>query len=809
MIRLLCAFLYIYCTLALSNRSFNPAHLRVLQNDTKGLFKHAWLSYMNYGFPADEVRPLTCEPYGPDFDNPFNIVRNDAMGNISLTLIDNLDTLVIMEEWDEFERALDYLKTQQHTFFDKDTIVQVFETTIRALGGLLSTHLILSDIPKTDQRYTRFAKISAEYDGFLLSMAHDLGKRLIPAFRTKSSIPLPRVHLKNGLQSIPSSLQVDACTSGAGSPVLEFTLLSRLTGDPQFEYFSQVSFWKIWASRLSLDLLPMTLDPHAAKWKDTVSGIGASIDSYYEYAVKSSIIFNDPHMWGVFQSSYKALLTHLVTGGGPSDALMIFTNVDSNEGKLYTDWIDLLSAFWPGLQVLAGQVSDAIKTHLLFLRIWDYFDLIPERWNFRLADSTVSPIALEWYPLRPEFVESTYYLFRATKDPMYLQIGARILDLLKTRYWAKCGLHGVQDIRTGQMQNRMESFVMSETLKYLYLLFDEANESFVHNGMLSLKNWIFSTEAHPLWFTDKLDMLAKREDINATLIRSQDHKKLKETFMKDLQSQGRYKKLQKFVKKLKIEFYRKAGIVVNHDWAFVDLPSFSITDPFQERFHVCKVPPFNAVPQNFPSSRYYSLPDLFDPDWHFKDSFVSPIHLLQNRTEGSYIELDPTFSSIFSLAYPNLQCRRPQSTKSYDVMIGSADEVCDSEIALFKQKSVTTEEQSVVLENDIWLPNLSALRLRVEILEAGKIDSFNNLITQDSIHSLLSHHETLDPTNAGYEAPTALRITKINGVFVSPSLIIWTMPMEGNTGVYDVNEDGRILIEGKVVENMMILFTNE
>ena len=273
--------IYLVLVLAAQNASFTPQHIRTLQNETKSLFNHAWQSYMKFGFPADEVLPLSCEPYGPDFNDPFNIVRNDAMGNISLTVLDNLDTLVIMEEWDEFENALDYLKASKNTLFAKDTIVQVFETTIRSLGGLLSAHLILSDISQFLQRYTRLAEIAEKYDGFLLDMAYDLGKRLIPAFRTKSSIPLPRVHLNHGLKLIPPSLQIDACTSGAGSPVLEFTLLSRLTGDPQFEYFSQVSFWKIWASRLLLGLMPMTIDPQSARWKDAVSGIGASIDSFY------------------------------------------------------------------------------------------------------------------------------------------------------------------------------------------------------------------------------------------------------------------------------------------------------------------------------------------------------------------------------------------------------------------------------------------------------------------------------------------------------------------------------------------------
>ena len=97
------------------------------------------MSYKNHGFPGDEVLPLSCQPYGPDFADAANIVRNDAMGNVSLTLIDTLDTLIVMEQWDELVDALDYVYRERATFFHQDTVVQVFEMTIRSVGSLLST----------------------------------------------------------------------------------------------------------------------------------------------------------------------------------------------------------------------------------------------------------------------------------------------------------------------------------------------------------------------------------------------------------------------------------------------------------------------------------------------------------------------------------------------------------------------------------------------------------------------------------------------------------------------------------------------
>lgn len=70
--------------------------------------------------------------------------------------------------------------------FDVNTKPQVFETTIRVLGGLLSGHIFASD--------QRHAFHLPWYRGELLDLAHDLGRRLLPAFSTPTGIPYARVN---------------------------------------------------------------------------------------------------------------------------------------------------------------------------------------------------------------------------------------------------------------------------------------------------------------------------------------------------------------------------------------------------------------------------------------------------------------------------------------------------------------------------------------------------------------------------------------------------------------------------------------
>ncbi len=73
---------------------------------------------------------------------------------------------------------------------------------------------------------------------------------------------------------------------------------------------------------------------------------------------------------------------------------------------------------------------------------------------------------------------STYLQYRATGDASWLQAGRLFLSSLETHTRVACGFAAVQDVNTRELANVMPSFFLSETCKYLYLLFDQDN--FVH-----------------------------------------------------------------------------------------------------------------------------------------------------------------------------------------------------------------------------------------------------------------------------------------------------------------------------------------
>ncbi|KEP55137.1 ER degradation-enhancing alpha-mannosidase-like protein [Rhizoctonia solani 123E] len=415
---------------------------------TRQLWHHGFDSYMDHGFPMDELMPKACRGRGPDYANPSNIGHNDVMANFSLTLVDNLDTFVTFNNYSGFEWAV--RQTIDYVSFDQDAKPQVFEITIRGMGGLLSAHMFASD------KEGRWGFGIPWYNDELLNLAHDLGKRLLPAFSTNTGIPFARINLRHG---VPNTETFETCTAGAGSLLLEWTTLSRLTGDPEFERVARKAFFAIWNRRSDLGLLPNTINLASGSWiQPEIAGIGAGIDSFYEYALKMYVMTGESEYYDVWKEGYSAIMKY---SRGPEG--FWYRNVGASTGNLATVYIDSLSAFWPGLQVLAGDIQNAIKSHLVYWNLWRRYSGIPETFNI----ATRQGVTLG-YPLRPEFIESTYFLTKV-----------------------ECGLSTLSNVQSGEHEDRMESFALSETLKYLFLIFDEDNKINSDD-----QNMVFTTEGH-------------------------------------------------------------------------------------------------------------------------------------------------------------------------------------------------------------------------------------------------------------------------------------------------------------------------
>lgn len=462
-----------------------PEKLRLqMVEESRRMFQFGYDSYMKYAFPKDELNPIYCTGRGPDYENPSNININDVLGDYSLTLVDSLDTLAVMGNASEFKNAVRLIL--EHVSFDKDNVVQVFEANIRLLGALLSAHLLITDDeqPFGDLR-------PPGYQDELLQLSKDLASRLLPAFaNTRTGIPYPRVNLRHG---VPHAVSTHTCTAGAGSLLLEFGVLSRLLNDGAYEEAARRATRALWELRAKdTGLLGNIVDVNTGEWISKMSGIGAGLDSFYEYLLKTYILFGDLEDFRMFNESYTLIKQYMRKGRVSCNEGCgehpLYVNVNMQDGSTSTLWIDSLQASFSGIQVLLGDVEEAICSHALFYAIWRRFGALPERFNWQ----KVSP-DLSFYPLRPELIESTYLLYRATKNPYYLHVGRDILQSLNNHTKAACGYATIHNVQDKSLEDRMESFFLSETCKYLYLLFDVDNPINKH-----FAKYVFTTEGHIL-----------------------------------------------------------------------------------------------------------------------------------------------------------------------------------------------------------------------------------------------------------------------------------------------------------------------
>uniref|UniRef100_A0A8C4L9R2 alpha-1,2-Mannosidase n=1 Tax=Equus asinus asinus TaxID=83772 RepID=A0A8C4L9R2_EQUAS len=459
-----------------------------LGNQVLEMFDHAYGNYMEHAYPADELMPLTCrgrvrgqEPSRGDVD--------DALGKFSLTLIDSLDTLVVLNKTKEFEDAV--RKVLRDVNLDNDVVVSVFETNIRVLGGLLGGHS-LAIMLKEKGEYMQW------YNDELLQMAKQLGYKLLPAFNTTSGLPYPRINLKFGIRKpeARTGTETDTCTACAGTLILEFAALSRFTGATIFEEYARKALDFLWEKRQrSSNLVGVTINIHTGDWVRKDSGVGAGIDSYYEYLLKAYVLLGDDSFLERFNTHYDAIMRYI-----SQPPLLLDVHIHKPMLNART-WMDALLAFFPGLQVLKGDIRPAIETHEMLYQVIKKHNFLPE------AFTTDFRVHWAQHPLRPEFAESTYFLYKATGDPYYLEVGKTLIENLNKYARVPCGFAAMKDVRTGSHEDRMDSFFLAEMFKYLYLLFADKEDI-----IFDIEDYIFTTEAHllPLWLSTTNQSMSKK-----------------------------------------------------------------------------------------------------------------------------------------------------------------------------------------------------------------------------------------------------------------------------------------------------------
>jgi ER degradation enhancer, mannosidase alpha-like 2 len=408
-------------------------------------FLHAWAGYKKYAWGHDDLRPLAKTPH-------------DWYGQpLLLTQVDALDTLILMGLKDEAASTKDYIV--RNLSFDQDAYVQNFEVTIRLLGGLLSAYQLTGD-----RR--------------LLHLAEDLGNRLLPVFDSPTGLPYRFVNLRTGKVQGQETNPAEA-----GTLLIEFGTLARLTRRPVFYEKAKRALVEVYRRRSPLGLVGTHINVETGAWTDPDSHVSGEIDSYYEYLLKCWLLFGDEDCKRMWDESHAAVNKYLADEQGGQ---LWYGHADMNTGKRTATTFGALDAFLPAVLALSGDRERAKRLQESAFRMWTVNGIEPEVFNYRTMQ-----VERAGYPLRPEIVESAYYLYHYTRDPAYLRMGETMFEDFVKFCRTDEAYAGLKSVVTKEKADTMHSFLFAETFKYFYLLFAPPRT-------LAFDRVIFNTEAHPI-----------------------------------------------------------------------------------------------------------------------------------------------------------------------------------------------------------------------------------------------------------------------------------------------------------------------
>ncbi|KAJ0426480.1 glycoside hydrolase [Aspergillus carlsbadensis] len=493
------------------------------RNAVKEAFKHAWMGYKSNAWLKDELSPLSGG-------------YRTSFAGWAATLVDSLDSLIIMGLVDEFEEALQAL--EEIDFLTTESLqINVFETNIRYLGGLLGAYDL------TNGTYP-----------ILLEKATEIADFLYGSFDTRNRMPQSRWEWTRSAAGLDIRPSGNTILAELGSFNLEFTRMSQLTGDPKyFDAIQRISD-NLEAAQKETQvpgLWPMMVDAQSLRFVDTRFTVGGMADSTYEYLPKEHMLLQarTPQYQRMYESAIESIKKHLLFRPMTRDGRDILFSGNVNAVSKYSQkkiepQAEHLKCFLGGTVGIGAKVFNrpkelAIARKLTDGCIWAY-DMMPtgimpetlylspcednrecewdeKKWyrdirgrppkHANIADTDAAAKALidkfkfppgvieiadSRYMLRPEAIESVFIMYRLTGDKKYQDAAWRMFKNIDRVTRSKYGHAAITDVRLTKppQLDYMESFWLAETLKYFYLIFSEPD-------LISLDEYVLNTEAHP------------------------------------------------------------------------------------------------------------------------------------------------------------------------------------------------------------------------------------------------------------------------------------------------------------------------
>ncbi|KAM0464032.1 hypothetical protein ACHAO4_000758 [Trichoderma viride] len=464
----------------------------------RDVFQRSYNAYKTHAWMRDELTPVSGS-------------AKDPFGGWAATLVDALDTMWIMGFKDEFAEAAAAVGALDWSVTDS-TAANMFETTIRHLGGLLSAY-----------------DLSGER--VLLHKAVELGEMLYMGFDTPNRMPgfwLDFEKAKKGkLIAGTNDPSASPCSLS-----LEFTRLSQLTGDSKF--YDATDRVTRFLERTQNDtklpgMWPVTINFQSGTVGDSSFTLGALADSLYEYLPKMHALLGglDESYEKMYRGAMDAAVQNLLFRPMVPDLDDILFSGEFRAGRanggLDTD-SQHLTCFVGGMFAVGGRLFEIDEHVSIGERLargcgWAYgqfptgimpeiFGMVPcksldscewdeERWE-KLGSKTLpkgfTHARDKRYILRPEAIESLFVLYRVTGKTDLQDIAWSMFEAIMKATYTDLANSAIEDVTVlgpTKKLDSMESFWLAETLKYFYLIFSEPD-------VISLDEYVLNTEAHPL-----------------------------------------------------------------------------------------------------------------------------------------------------------------------------------------------------------------------------------------------------------------------------------------------------------------------
>ncbi|KAI4717939.1 seven-hairpin glycosidase [Aureobasidium sp. EXF-10727] len=485
------------------------------QQEVKSVLQRCWSSYRERAWLSDELAPVSGS-------------KKDTFGGWAATLADTLDTLWIADLKDEFHDGVEALLEIDFTKISQGEI-NVFETTIRYLGGFISA-------------------FDLSGDRRLLDKAIEVAEMLYIAFDTPNRMPITRWNVRDAAAGKPQLAGEGVLVAEIGSLSLEFTRLAQIThNDKWYDCIDRIMqiFDRQQGSSNIPGKWPLVVN---ARTQDFASGdhftLAAMADSLYEYLPKMYALLGGSSLYAkMYEDAMDTAIRETVFRPMVPDNADILLSGSARSERKGESRLDPqgqhLVCFAGGMLALGGRLLEN-QTHVELGRkltdgcIWTYeatplgimpevFDMLPcqlgsecpwdeGKWQAGVLEKAgqdagadaagviqrerlpqgFTSISDRRYILRPEAIESVFLLYRITGDPLLRekawQMFTNISKYTKTEF-ANAALRDVTD-PSAPKDDSMESFWTAETLKYFYLIFSEPD-------LISLDKFVFNTEAHP------------------------------------------------------------------------------------------------------------------------------------------------------------------------------------------------------------------------------------------------------------------------------------------------------------------------